>query len=158
MNLARVVYWSLGGSLFILIFVFELIRHRRLREEYALLWLLFGGVFLGFSVWRRGIDVLARIIGIYYPPAAIFLIFFIAIFFILIHYSIVLSKLTAMNTTVVQELALLRFELQQNAAKLDKQVYENMLLRAEIDRLLADNNATRPENDAQGEKEKIEHE
>ena len=128
MNPGRVVFWSLCGSLFILIVVFELIRHRRLREEYALLWLFFGGVLFVFSVWRQGLDLLAQILGIYYPPTALFLLFFIALFFILIHYSTVLSKLTEMNKNVVQELALLRFELKQRQ-------HENMRLRAQIERL-----------------------
>ena len=135
MNPGRVVLWSLCGSLFILIVVFELIRHRRLREEYALLWLFFGGVLLTFSVWRQGLDLLAHILGVYYPPTALFLLFFIALFFILIHYSTVLSKLTEMNKNVVQELALLRFELKQMAARLEQGQDEKRQLRAEIERL-----------------------
>ena len=135
MNPGRVVLWSLCGSLFILIVVFELIRHRRLREEYALLWLFFGGALLTFSVWRQGLDLLARILGVYYPPTALFLLFFIALFFILIHYSTVLSKLTEMNKNVVQELALLRFELKQMAARLEQGQDEKRQLRAEIERL-----------------------
>ncbi len=123
------------GSLFILIVVFELIRHRRLREEYALLWFFFGSILLIFSVWRGGLDLLADILGIYYPPTALLLLFFIALFFILIHYSTVLSKLTEMNKNMVQELALLRFELKGVTARLDEECHKNEKLCIELEQI-----------------------
>ena len=45
---------SAVASFLLLVVVFELIRSRRLRERYALLWLLTGGVLLALSVWRDG--------------------------------------------------------------------------------------------------------
>ena len=40
------------ASFLLLLVVFELIRSRRLRERYALLWLLTGVVLLALSLWR----------------------------------------------------------------------------------------------------------
>ena len=52
--MTRVQIIALLGSLFFLGFIVESIRKRRLREEYSLLWLLFGAIFLLFSLWRGG--------------------------------------------------------------------------------------------------------
>ena len=57
------------ASLTFLLLILELIRRRRLDEGYALLWLGCGLLFLGFSIWRKALDYLAGMVGIYYPPA-----------------------------------------------------------------------------------------
>ena len=61
------------ASLVLLVIVFELIRSRRLRERYALLWLLTGVVLLVLSAWRAGLNTIARWVGVQtYPPAVLF--------------------------------------------------------------------------------------
>src|SRR6476620_7866303 len=58
------------ASFALLVVVFELIRSRRLRERYALLWLLTGVVLLGLSLWRDGLNTIAGWFGVEtYPPA-----------------------------------------------------------------------------------------
>src|SRR3954466_6856820 len=58
------------ASFALLVVVFELIRSRRLRERYALLWLLTGVVLLGLSLWRGGLNTIAGWFGVEtYPPA-----------------------------------------------------------------------------------------
>ena len=47
------------ASLVLLFVVLELIRSRRLRERYALLWLLTGVVLLVLSAWRSGLNTIA---------------------------------------------------------------------------------------------------
>ena len=46
------------ASFLLLVVVFELIRSRRLRERYALLWLLTGAVLLALSLWRDGLNTI----------------------------------------------------------------------------------------------------
>ena len=61
------------ASLLLLLVVFELIRSRRLRERYALLWLLTGVVLLVLWLWRGGLNTIAGWAGISgYPPAVLF--------------------------------------------------------------------------------------
>ena len=52
------------ASVLLLLVVFELIRSRRLRERYALLWLLTGVVLLVLSLWRGGLNTIAGWFGI----------------------------------------------------------------------------------------------
>ena len=61
------------ASVLLILVVLELIRSRRLRERYALLWLLTGVVLLALSVWRCGLNTIAGWVGIEtYPPAVLF--------------------------------------------------------------------------------------
>lgn len=94
-------------------FVVNLVRRKRIKEEYSLLWILFCIVFLVFSFWREGLEILASWLGIYYAPMAFLLILIVGILSILIHYSVVISRITEQNKSLVQELGLLKTEVQQ---------------------------------------------
>lgn len=109
-NIHIIQYVAVTGSLFFITSVLFLISRRKLREEFSLLWLFFGFVFLGLSIWRKSLDFIASFLGIAYPPAAIFLIFIIAIISILIHFSIAISGLTERVKILVQEVGLLKME------------------------------------------------
>ncbi len=104
-------YISILGSLVFIGLIIMLIRNKRIKEEFAILWLFFGGVFLFLSIWRGSLEVIARILGIAYAPAAIFLILIIAIISILIHLSLITSKLTDQAKVMIQELGLLKMEM-----------------------------------------------
>ncbi|MDX6423742.1 MAG: hypothetical protein QOI67_1213 [Gaiellaceae bacterium] len=96
------------ASLLLLLVVFELIRSRRLRERYALLWLLTGVVLLVLSIWRGGLNTIAGWFGISgYPPAILFAVGILFILLVLLHYSTVISRLSDQSTILAQRLALL---------------------------------------------------
>jgi hypothetical protein len=98
---------SLAAVLLLLV-VFELIRSRRLRERYALLWLLTGVVLLVLSAWRGALDTIAGWFGVTtYPPAVLFAVATLFILVVLLHYSTVISKLSDQNVILAQRLALL---------------------------------------------------
>ncbi len=95
-------------SLLLLLVVFELIRSRRLRERYAILWLATGLVLVALSVWRDGLNTIARWFGVStYPPAVLFAVGLLFVIIVLLHYSTVISKLSDQNTILAQRLALL---------------------------------------------------
>lgn len=98
---------SIFGSLAFLFFILFLIRIRKLKEEYALLWLFFGAVFLLLAVFRRSLEIVSSLIGIAYPPAALFLVLILAVITILIHFSLVISKMKDKQKQIAQRLALL---------------------------------------------------
>jgi hypothetical protein len=96
------------AALVLLAIVFELIRRRRLRERYALLWLLTGVVLLVLSLWRGGLNTIAGWFGISgYPPAILFAVGILFILLVLLHYSTVISRLSDQSTILAQRLALL---------------------------------------------------
>jgi hypothetical protein len=100
------------ASLVLLVVVLELIRSRRLRERYALLWLLTGLVMLALSAWRDGLNIIAGWAGVTgYPPAVLFAVGVFFILVVLLHYSTVISKLADQNVILAQRLALLEERL-----------------------------------------------
>jgi cell division protein FtsW (lipid II flippase) len=100
------------ASLLLLLVVFELIRSRRLRERYALLWLLTGVVLLVLSLWRGGLNTIARWVGVQtYPPAILFAIASFFVLAVLLHYSTVISKLSDQNSLLAQRVALLEEQI-----------------------------------------------
>jgi hypothetical protein len=102
---------AIGSALLILI-VLELIRGRRLKERYALLWLATGLVLLVLSAWRGGLNTIAGWLGVSgYPPAILFAAAIMFVIAVLLHYSTVLSRLTDDNVLLAQEVALLRARL-----------------------------------------------
>jgi hypothetical protein len=109
---------SLGASavsILLLVVVFELIRSRRLRERYALLWLATGLVLIALSAWRDGLNTLARWVGVRsYPPAVLFAVGLLFVIVVLLHYSTVLSRLSDQNTILAQRVALLENRLDES--------------------------------------------
>ena len=100
------------ASILLVLVVLELIRKRRLRERYALLWLATGLVLLVLSLWRSGLNTIAGWLGVTgYPPAVLFAV---ATLFVLLDYSTVISKLADQNTILAQRLALLEERLKDN--------------------------------------------
>jgi hypothetical protein len=100
------------ASLVLIGIIFELIRSRRLRERYALLWLLAGITLLVLSLWRGSVNTIAHWVGIQtYPPAVLFAVAVLFILLVLLHYSTVVSKLADQNTILAQRLALLEQRL-----------------------------------------------
>jgi hypothetical protein len=96
------------AALLLLLIVLELIRGRRLKERYALLWLVTGVVLLVLSAWRGGLNTIAGWLGVEtYPPAVLFAVTTLFILLVLLHYSTVISKLTDENVELAQRIALL---------------------------------------------------
>ena len=101
-------------SLLLVLVVFELIRSRRLRERYALLWLLTGGVLVVLSAWRGGLNTIAGWFGVRgYPPAVLFAVGLMFVILVLLHYSTVISRLSDQNVILAQRLALLESRLRE---------------------------------------------
>lgn len=109
----RIQFIAISGSVGLLLFILELIRRKRIRENYSLLWLFIGTIFMFFSVWRRGLEVLAKLMGIAYPPTAFLLILVMALFVILIQFSIITSDLTEKNRKMAQEIGLLKEKVRE---------------------------------------------
>jgi hypothetical protein len=112
MTPVRVSIFATVASLLLLLVVFELIRSRRLRERYALLWLATGVVLLVLSAWRGGLNTIAGWVGVTtYPPAVLFAVAALFILLVLLHYSTVISKLSDQSTILAQRVALLEERL-----------------------------------------------
>ncbi|HET7745110.1 MAG TPA: DUF2304 domain-containing protein [Gaiellaceae bacterium] len=104
----RVSLVGVVASALLILVVLELVRGRRLKERYALLWLATGVVLLVLSAWRGGLNTVAGWLGVTtYPPAVLFAVATLFILLVLLHYSTVISRLTDENVDLAQRVALL---------------------------------------------------
>jgi hypothetical protein len=99
--------------------VFELVRRRRLMERYALLWLFSTAILLALAVWKPLLDRVAVAIGIFYAPSALFAVALGFILVILLHFSLVISRLADQTKVLAQRVGLLEHELEAARADLE---------------------------------------
>jgi hypothetical protein len=113
----RIQVVAILGASALLLEVLELVRRRRLLERYALLWLLSSVVLLGLAIWRGFLEDVASALGVAYPPNALFLIAFVFILLLLLHFSVVVSRLADQTKVLAQRLALLEARVRAQPAK-----------------------------------------
>ncbi len=101
-------------ALCFMFFIFRLIAKGKLREEYSFIWITCTGLLLLFSFWRNGLDVIAKLLGIFYAPSLIFLGAIFAIVIFLVHLSVVNSKQHTQIKDLAQEMAILKKKLEEN--------------------------------------------
>ena len=101
-------------SIGVLLMTLELIRKKRLREEYSLLWLFTGVAIFIFSLAPEFFlaKFFTQFTGLYYLSAVV-LILFLFLLLIVLHFSVVISKLTDRNKELAQRHALLELELRE---------------------------------------------
>ena len=116
----RVEIVMILGSVGLLLVVLELVRRRRLKEEYSLLWLLTAVVLLALSLWSSSLDLIAKIVGIFYPPTALFVVGFGFVLLLLLYFSTIISRLSGENNNLTQQIAILGWRVQQ----LEEQINE----------------------------------
>jgi len=94
-------------SIGLIILIFELVRRRKLREEYSWLWMLTGTVIFILAVWYDLLVFITRLIGIVLPASTLF--FFGVFFLILInlYFSVKISTLTDQIKKLAQRQAIL---------------------------------------------------
>ena len=98
-------------SLTLLVAVVELVRKRKLREEYAVLWIV-TAVGLLLLAWNyRLLDVFQQLAGIVEPQFALFLGALLFLVLIALQFSVRISKLTWRNKSLTQRVTLLEREL-----------------------------------------------
>lgn len=104
----RIQIISIGASLLFLIYIGWLIVRGKLREEYAIVWIISTAVLILFSFWRKGLDLVSEMLGIQSPPNMVFTGAIFALLIYLLHLSVTVSKLQEQNKILAQEIALLK--------------------------------------------------
>jgi len=88
------------------------VKKERIKEAYAIIWIFMGLAFLVISIWPGLMGIIANFVGIYYAPALLILILTVMTIFILIQFSIVISRQSERIKTLTQEIALLKADLE----------------------------------------------
>ncbi len=98
---------AVAVSLALVVVVIELVRRGALTEEYSLIWLVCGAALLVLSFWKNILDVSARWLGIYYPPAVLLLVVVFFGFVASLYFSVVISGQRRRIERLIEEAALI---------------------------------------------------
>jgi hypothetical protein len=100
-----------GVSVLLLAIVLELVRRRKLTEEYSVIWIACASVLLVLSLWRDILHRAAEALEVYYPPALLLLLLILFVFMASLHFSIVISRQRQQIERLMEEVALLDADL-----------------------------------------------
>ena len=104
---ARIQVVAIVAAAALILVLLDLVRRRRLLERYALLWLFSAAILLALAIWRDLLADVADLIGVAYPPNALFLIAFGFVLVLLLHFSLAVSRMSDQIKVLAQRLALL---------------------------------------------------
>lgn len=99
------------------IFILEMVRRRKLREEYSWLWLLTALCIVVLAVWYDLLVFLTRMIGAVLPTTTLFILGLIFLLLIALYSSTKISILTDKVNKLAQELAILKEEIRRDKDK-----------------------------------------
>ncbi|GIG24833.1 DUF2304 domain-containing protein [Cellulomonas denverensis] len=110
-------YWfALGACLLLLVFLVVLMRTRRIREKYALIWVaLTAGVCI-VGAFPSAVAWLARLVGVQTPSNLLFAFALVLLLLVCIQLSVEMTTMEEEARTLTEEVALLRFDLERLAA------------------------------------------
>ncbi len=100
-------------GLLVLLFILNQVRRKQIREEYSLLWILASVVLVLCATFIKGVERLSHLVGIYYPPAFLFLVAILMVMVLQFHFSTVISSLREQNKNLTQDLGILEAEVRE---------------------------------------------
>lgn len=106
----------IGVGFLIFFSTVELIRRRRLREEYSLLWLLTGLVVILFALFPQTLYQISAMLNLHYLTT-MQLTVFLFLLLIVLHYSTVISQISERETELAQQVAILTWQVEQLSAR-----------------------------------------
>ncbi len=100
------------AAVFVMIFILELVRGKKLREEYSILWVAAAALMLLVAVWKELLFSVARFLGVFNANSLLFFLGFIFVMIYLVHLSVKVSMLTESSKEYSQHIGLLKAELE----------------------------------------------
>jgi hypothetical protein len=101
------------GAVLLALYVLDLVRRRRLSEEYSLLWVVSTATVAVLGFCTPALVWVSRALGIRYENSTVFAFGLAFSLAMLLHLSVRLSRLGRENQALARELALLRRELEE---------------------------------------------
>jgi hypothetical protein len=111
---------AIAGSVGLLLLVLELLRRRRLKEEYSVLWTLTAITLLVMAIFPDLLMTLTKGVGAVLASSTLFLTALIFAMLMLLHFSVRISMLERGFTSLVQELGLMAVERDTLRQELDE--------------------------------------
>ena len=94
-------------------FVLDLVRRRRLGEEFSVLWIVASVVVAALGFSTPLLRLITRVLGMLFESSTVFAVGLAFAVTVLLYLSVKLSRLTVEHQIVVRELALLRHQVEE---------------------------------------------
>ena len=104
---------TLIASIGLLLAVFELIRRRKLTEEYSFLWILVGAALLVVSIRADLLAATARLVGVANPAAVPLVLTVTAMTVVCLCLSVIVSRQRQQIERLIEETSILAAELRE---------------------------------------------
>ena len=111
----QIVAWIVSAVL--LLTVFELVRRRKLTEEYSFLWILSSVVLLGLSARREILYTVARWLGVSDPLMVLLMLLIAMTVVASLCFSVIVSRQRQQIERLIEETAILSAELRELRAE-----------------------------------------
>lgn len=98
---------------FSVMFILRLVRQRKLKGKYALLWVGVAIFLLAFAIVPDVLVPVSDAVGVAYEPAVFFLAAIAFLFLMVVHFSFELSRTEERTRTLAEEVALLKARLDE---------------------------------------------
>ena len=109
----RIQIVALTVSVVLLVAVLELVRRRKLAEEYSFLWIASSLALLAVSIRREILHAAARWLGVYYPPILLVMLLIVIVFVASLWFSVIVSRQRQQIERLIEETAILSAELRE---------------------------------------------
>ncbi|MET0603440.1 MAG: DUF2304 domain-containing protein [Baekduia sp.] len=113
----RIRILTIGGAAIVLLMVIELVRRRKLKEEYSVLWVFTAALVLLISIWFSLLQNVTKAIGAISPASTLFFFGLLFCLVLLLHFSVRISSLERRLTSLVQEVGLMGVEEPDDPAR-----------------------------------------
>lgn len=107
----RLLHWTTGLSVLLILLVLGSVRRAHIRVEYSVAWLIASVALLALSLSPALLERAADTLGLMYPPTALLLIAGAAFLLVFFRISVIISKLKDDNIALAQRLAIVEFYL-----------------------------------------------
>jgi hypothetical protein len=91
--------------------IYQLVKRRKLREEYSWLWLIIGFVIVLLTLWYDLLVKITALIGAVLVTSTLFFFAIVLLLLVCLQFSIMISKLTNQVKDLTQEVSLLKSEI-----------------------------------------------
>ena len=111
---------GLIGGVLTLVVLFEMLRRQRLREKYAVIWVVVVAATIALAVFPGLLSWAAGLLGVQVPANLLFFGAIMLLLFISIQLSYEVGRLEERTRTLAEEVALLRLKIEQLPAHLQR--------------------------------------
>jgi hypothetical protein len=109
--------FAISISILLFIVIIDLVRKRRLREEFSWLWLLTGAVTILLATWYDLLKFVTGVIGAVLPTTTLFLLSVIFLMVINLYYATKISRLHDHVKDLAQNIGILQTEVKRLSDK-----------------------------------------